>query len=143
VVLGDPRADRLLVIDDLGCQGVVNGSTAEWLWRSCDWDLSAFSSDGRLGAGRSVMYGTIGVFDLSTDQLALGIQQDMTPVGPRMVFDEAGRLNFRVGSAPMNQPKIGTRVDGFAFMVCDLAGECWFSSDQYADPIEFVLPNRK
>jgi hypothetical protein len=143
VVLGDPRADRLLVIDDLGCQGVVNGSTAEWLWRSCDWDLSAFSSDGRLGAGRSVMYGTIGVIDLSTDQLALGIQQDMTPVGPRMVFDEAGRLNFTVGSAPVNQPKIGTRVDGFAFMVCDLAGECWVSSDQYADPIEFVLPNRK
>jgi hypothetical protein len=37
----------------------------------------------------------IGVIDLSTGKLALGIQQDMTPVGPQMVFDEASRLNFR------------------------------------------------
>jgi hypothetical protein len=85
----------------------------------------------------------IGVIDLSTDKLALGIQQDMTPVRPQIVFDEAGRLNFRVGSPLAGQPKIGTRVDGFAFMVCNLAGECWFSSDQYAEPIEFVLPNRR
>ena len=85
----------------------------------------------------------IGVIDLSTGKLALGVQQDMTPVRPQIVFDEAGRLNFRVGSPPAGQPKIGTRVDGFAFMVCDLAGECWFSSDQYAEPIEFVLPNRR
>jgi hypothetical protein len=143
VVVGDPRADRVVVIDDQGCQAVLNGSTAALVWRSCDWELSAFSSDGRFGAGRSVKYGTIGVIDLSTGKLALGIQQDMTPVGPQMVFDKAGRLNFRVGSPPVGKPKIGTRVDGFAFMVCDLAGECWFSSDQYADPIEFVLPNRK
>jgi hypothetical protein len=143
VVVGDPRADRVVVIDDQGCQAVLNGSTAALVWRSCDWELSAFSSDGRLGAGRSVGYGTIGVIDLSTGKLALGIQQDMTPVGPQMVFDEADRLNFRVGSPPVGQPKIGTRVDGFAFMVCNLAGECWFSSDQYAEPIEFVLPNRR
>ncbi len=122
MVVGDPRADRIVVIDDQGCQAIVNGSKAEWVWRSCDWELSAFSSDGRFGAGRSVRYGTIGVIELSTGKLALAIQQDMTPVGPQMVFDEAGRLNFRVGSPPVGQPKIGTRVDGFAFMVCDLAG---------------------
>ena len=81
------------------------------------------------------------MIDLSTGKLVLGIQQDKTPVGPQMVFDEVGRFNFRVGSPPVSQPKIGTRVDGFAFMVCDLAGECLFSSDQYAEPIEFVLPN--
>ena len=139
VVVGDPRADRLLVIDDLGCQGVIKGSTAEWVWRSCDWEISAFSSDGRFGAGRSVMYGTIGVIDLSTDRVALGIQQDMTPVGPQMVFDEAGRLNFWVG----NPAAGGTTEVSFAFMVCDLAGQCWFSTARYADPIDFVLPNRK
>ena len=93
--------------------------------------------------GRSVKSGTIGVIDLSTGKLALGIQQDMTPIGPQMVFDDAGRLNFRVGSPPVGQPKIGTRVDGFAFMVCDLAGECWLSTGSHVDPIEFVLPNRK
>ena len=123
MIVGDPRADRLVVIDDLGCQVVVKGSTAEWVWRSCDWELSAFSSDGRLVAGRSVMYGTIGIIDLSTGELVLGIDQGKTPVGPQMVFDEAGRLNFRVGSPPVGQPKIGTRVDGFAFVVCDLAGD--------------------
>jgi hypothetical protein len=32
--------------------------------------------------------GTIGVIELSTGQLALRIDQDMTPVGPQMVFDE-------------------------------------------------------
>src|SRR5688572_29077128 len=88
VIIGDPRADRLLVIDDLGCQGVVKGSTAEWVWRSCDWELSAFSSDGRLVAGRSVMYGTIGIIDLSTGEPVLRIDQGKTPVGPQMVFDE-------------------------------------------------------
>ena len=71
VVLGDPRADRVVVIDDQGCQAVLNGSTAALVWQSCDWELSAFSSDGRFGAGRSVKYGTIGVVDLSTGNLVL------------------------------------------------------------------------
>jgi hypothetical protein len=139
VVVGDPRADRVLMINDQGCQTVVNGSTAESVWVGCDWDLSAFSPDGRFGAGRSVMYGTIGIIDMSTDQLALGIQQDMTPVGPQMVFDQAGRLNFRV----RNPASGGTPDASHAFMVCDLAGQCWFSTARYADPIDFVLPNRK
>ena len=50
-----------------------------------------------------------------------------------MVFDEAGRLNFRVGSPALQ----------FAFVVCDLAGQCWISNPGHPDPIEFVLPNRK
>lgn len=139
VVLGDPRADRVLLINDLGCQTLVNGSTAESLWHSCDWQLNAFSSDGRFGVGRSVMYGTIGIIDLNTDKLALGINPDMTPVGSRMVFDDANRLNFTVGN-----PAAGGPIDAsFAFMACDLAGQCWFSTARYADPIDFVLPNRK
>jgi len=132
VVIGDPRADRLVVIDELGCQAVVNGSTAEWVWRSCDWKLSAFSSDGRLVAGRSVMYGHIGIIDVSTGHVVLGIYPEAT-VGPHMVFDEAGRLNFRVGDPGV--------INSFA--VCDLPAKCWKSSVDYADPIEFVLPNRK
>jgi hypothetical protein len=54
VVVGDPRADRVVVIDDRGCQAVLNGSNAALVWRTCDWKLSAFSADGRFGAGRSV-----------------------------------------------------------------------------------------
>jgi len=100
------------------------------------------ASDGRLGAGRSVKYGTIGVIDLSTGQLALGVDEGLNTVGSQMVFDEADRLNFRVGSPAANQG-IQTRVVGFAFMVSDLAGGCWLASTQYADPIDFVLPNRK
>jgi hypothetical protein len=139
VVVGDPRADRVVMIDDLGCQAVVDGSAAEWVWRSCDWKLSAFSSDGRLAAGRSVMYGTIGVIDLSTGELTLSIDPGMTPIGPQLVFDEADQLNFRVGGRAS-----GGMPDGrFAFMVCDLTGHCWHSTGRYADPIEFVLPNRK
>jgi hypothetical protein len=139
VVLGDPRADRVLVINDQGCQTLINGSTAESVWIGCDWQLNAFSSDGRFAVGRSVQYGTIGVIDLSTDKLALGINPDMTPVGQHMVFDEAGRLNFTVGN-----PAAGGPIDAsFAFMACDLAGQCWFSTARYADPIDFVLPNRK
>jgi hypothetical protein len=42
VVVGDPRADRVVVIDDRGCQAVLNGSTAALVWRGCDWKLSAF-----------------------------------------------------------------------------------------------------
>jgi hypothetical protein len=56
-----------------------------------------------------------------------------------MMFDEAGRLNFIVG----NPAAGGTTEASFAFMVCDLAGQCWFSTARYADPIDFVLPNRK
>jgi hypothetical protein len=142
VVVGDPRADRLVVIDDLGCQAVVKGSTAEWVWRSCDWELSAFSSDGGHVAGRSVMYGTIGVIDLTRGELVLGIDPDVTPVGPQMAFDEADRLNFRVGNRPVNfRPQ--NETEGFAFMACNLAGTCWLSSDRYPDPIDFVLPNRR
>jgi hypothetical protein len=121
------------MIDDLGCQAVVKGSTAEWVWRSCDWELNAFSSDGRLVAGRSVMYGTIGIIDLSTGELMISIDQGKAPVGPQMVFDEAGRLNFRVGNPAVP----------FAFVACDLTGDCWLSTERHADPIEFVLPNRK
>lgn len=139
VVVGDPRADRLVVIDDLGCQAVINGSAAESVWRSCDWNLTAFSSDGRLAAGRSVKYGTIGVIDLKTGGPTLTIEPDMTPVGPQLVFDEAGRLNFWV----TNPAAGGTPAKGSAFMVCDLAGECWHSTAPYTDPIGFVLPNRK
>jgi hypothetical protein len=133
VVVGDPRADRVVMIDDLGCQAVVTGSAAEWVWRSCDWKLSALSPDGRFAAGRNVMYGTIGVIDLSTGELALGIDQGSNAVGPQMVFDEAGRLNFRVGNPDVH----------FGFVACDLAGTCWMSAADYPDPIEFVLPNRK
>jgi hypothetical protein len=42
VVVGDRRADRVVVIDDRGCQAVLNGSTAALVWRGCDWKLSAF-----------------------------------------------------------------------------------------------------
>ena len=63
---------------------------------------------------------------------------DMTPVGAHMVFDEANRLNFTVGS-----PASGGPIDAsFAFMACDLFGQCWFSTARYADPIDFFLPNR-
>ena len=133
VIIGDPRADRLLVIDDLGCQGVVKGSTAEWVWRSCDWELSAFSSDGRLVVGRSDKFGSIGIIELSTGRVARTIYPEVISVGPRLVFDDAGRLNLRVGES----------VVGFTFMVCGLTGECWRSTAHYPDPIEFVLPNRK
>jgi hypothetical protein len=133
VAVGDPRADRVVVIDDQGCNAVLNGSNAALVWRSCDWNLSAFSSDGRLGAGRSVRYGTIGVIELGTGQLVLGIDEGLTPIGPQLVFDEAGSLNFRVGDPS----------ERYAFMVSNLAGECWLSSIRYADPIEFVLPNRE
>jgi hypothetical protein len=138
VVVGDPRVDRVVVIDDQNCQAVLNGSTTALVWRSCDLQLSAFSPDGRLGAGLSAKYGTLGVIDLNTGQLALVIQQDMTPVGPQLAFDDVGRLNFIVGSPASG----GTPDASHAFMACDLAGQCWFSTARYADPIKFVLPNR-
>jgi hypothetical protein len=133
VIIGDPRADRVVVIDDHGCQAVINGSTAALVWRSCDWKLSAFSSDGRFGAGHSVRYGTIGVTDLNTGALALGIEEGPAQVGPDLVFDRAGRLNLRMGD-PAHR---------FDVVVCTLTGEWWHSTTASADPIEFVLPNQK
>jgi hypothetical protein len=132
VVVGDPRADRVVVIDDRGCQAVLNGSTAALVWRSCDWEIRALSSDGRFGAGRSLKLGGIGIIELDTGQVALGVYPEAT-VGPQMVFDDAGRLNFRVGDPGVIN----------AFAACDLPAQCWMSSVASADPIEFVLPNRK
>ena len=132
VVVGDPRADRVVVIDDQGCQAVLNGSTAALVWRSCDWEIRALSSDGRFGAGRSLKLGGIGIMELGTGQVALGVYPEAT-VGPQMVFDDAGRLNFRVGDPGVIN----------AFAACDLPAHCWMSSVASADPIEFVLPNRK
>ncbi len=132
VVVGDPRADRVVVIDDQGCQAALNGSTAALVWRSCDWEIRALSSDGRFGAGRSFKLGGIGIMELGTGQVALGVYLEAT-VGPHMVFDDAGRLNFRVGDPGVIN----------AFAACDLPAHCWMSSVASADPIEFVLPNRK
>jgi hypothetical protein len=132
VVVGDPRADRVVVIDDQGCQAVLNGSTAALVWRSCDWEIRALSSDGRFGAGRSLKLGGIGIIELGTGQVALGVYPEAT-VGPQMVFDDAGRLNFRVGDPGVIN----------AFAACDLPAHCWMSSVASADPIEFVLPNRR
>jgi hypothetical protein len=131
VVVGDPRADRVVVIDDQDCQAVLNGSTAALVWRSCDWEIRALSSDGRFGAGRSLTLGGIGIIELGTGQVALGVYPEAT-VGPHMVFDDAGRLNFRVGDPGVLN----------AFAACDLPAQCWMSSIASADPIEFVLPNR-
>ena len=133
VVVGDPRADHVVVTDDRGCHAVLDGSTSALVWRTCDWELRAFSSDGRLVVGHSDKFGSIGMIELSTGQVARGIYPEVIPVGPQMVFDNAGRLNLRVGESAV----------GFTFMVCGLTGECWRSTAHYADPIEFVLPNRK
>jgi hypothetical protein len=83
--------------------------------------------------GHSDKFGSIGMIELSTGQVARAIYPEVIPVGPQMVFDDAGRLNLRVGESAV----------GFTFMVCGLTGECWRSTAHYADPIEFVLPNRK
>lgn len=132
VVIGDTRADRVVVTDDRGCQAVINASTAALMWRSCDWELSAFASDGRFVAGRNVRYGTIGIIDLNTGDMALGIEEGPAQVGPHMVFDPAGRLNLRMGD-PAHR---------FDVVVCTLTGEWWHSTTASANPIDFVLPNQ-
>ena len=114
VVVGDPRADRVVVIDDRGCHAVLDGSTSALVWRSCDWELRAFSSDGRLVVGHSDKFGSIGMIELSTGQVARAIYPEAIPVGPQMVFDDAGQLNLGVG-----WPAVG-----FTSMVCGLTGEC-------------------
>ncbi len=132
VVTGDPRADRVVVTDERGCHAVLDGTTEEQLWRSCDWEPSVFSSDGRYAAGRSTKYGGLGVIDITTRSLVLAIDPESNPVGPRMMFDGADRLNLRVGD---------DRVS-YAFMACDLSGDCWGTTSALAGPLEFVLPDR-
>jgi hypothetical protein len=132
VLLGDPRADRVVVADGDGCQAVLDGASGEPVHQSCDVQLTAFSADGALGAGRNRTTGLFAVVDLASDQLLLALDPESNPVGPRMVFDDAGVLNLRVGDPDVT----------FAFLLCDLGGDCWFSSPTYVEPIDFVLPNR-
>ena len=135
VVIGDTRADRVVVTDDQGCEAVLNGSTAELLWRSCDWQLVALSPDGQLAAARSVKYATLNLIDLASGQLRLSIEAEFNPIGPVLVFDQAGRLNLRVGN-------VNAETD-FYLMAVDVSSECWLTTGVYYDPIHFVLPNRR
>ena len=132
VVIGDPRADRVVVKDDQGCEAVLNGSTAELLWRSCDWQLAALSPDGQLAAARSVKYATLHLIDLASGELRLSIEEEFDIVGPVLVFDQSGRLNLRVGDAEKD-----------LLMAVDVSGECWLTTGIYYEPIHFVLPNRR
>lgn len=132
VVAGDPRSDRVVVTDARGCQAVLAGTTVEQLWRGCDWQLSVFSADGRYAAGRDTVGGGLGVLDLTTGGLVLAIDPESNPVGPRMVFDGSDRLNLRVGDDDVR----------YAFMACDLEGDCWLTTSSLAGPLDFVLPNR-
>jgi hypothetical protein len=113
--------------------------TAESIWHSCDWQLDAFSSDGRFGVGRSVMYGTIGIVDLNTDKLALGINPDMTPVGTAYGLRRGQSAQLRSGQPGLRWPDreelrlYGLRP-GWSVLVLPA---------RYADAIDFVLPNRE
>ena len=58
--------------------------------------------------------------------------------------DRNGRghgLLSRFGQNSYGTGSGGPIEKSFAYMVCDLAGQCWFSTARYADPIDFVLPN--
>lgn len=66
------------------------------------------------------------------DRIAAGLMV-WTRSDSQMVFEDAGRLNFRVGDPGVIN----------AVVACDLPGQCWMSSVASADPIEFVLQDRK
>lgn len=132
VLLGDPRADRVVVADRDGCQAVLDGTTGEPLYESCDIELSVFSADGARAAGHNTATGLLAVVDLAGDRLLLALDPENNPVGPRMVLEDAGVLNLRVGN----------EQTGFALLVCDLTADCWFTSHPYPRPLDYVLANR-
>lgn len=134
LVIGDPRADRVVVTDPQGCQAVLNGSTAELVLGNCGSKVGAISPDGQFAVARRAKSGTIDVIDLASGRLRLSIDPENNPVGPVFVFDQANRLNLRVGNAEVR----------FGFMVVDTSGDCWVSTTYgYPDPIDFVLPNSR
>jgi hypothetical protein len=132
VVSADPVSDRVVVTDDQGCQAVLDGSTGDPVWRTCDWEILALSPDGRLAAAQSVAYRTIDMVDVASGQLRLRIDIEHNPVSPGMLFDQQGRLNLRVE---------GGRVSP-QFMIVAVSGDCWFSTEPFVTA-QFLLPNRR
>ena len=132
VVLGDPVADRVVVRDGKGCQAVLDGTTGVLIRRLCDLEVKTLSPDGRLAAGESLSRRTRDVIDISTGQLILRVDTEHHPVSPQMVLDRAGRLNLRVANDVI-LPQ---------FMIVDLAGDAWFSTEPSMTG-DFVLPNRR
>ena len=130
VVVGDPVSDQLVVTDRDGCHVVVNAATAVPIWTGCDWDLNAFSPNGRFAAGTH-RYGTRGVVDLATGQWLLAVDTEGNPVGPLSAVDDEGRLSLAMGHWTV----------GFAAATCDLAGSCLMAAHAYSR-LEFVRPNR-
>lgn len=133
VVSGDPVSDRVIVTDAEGCQAILDGSTAEPVWRTCDWEILALSPDGTLAAARNVQHRTLEIVDVATGKLRLLIDHELNPVGPVVVFDRQNRLNIRMGADGI----------GYGFITIELTGECWFSAPgPYGTAVEFVTPNR-
>jgi hypothetical protein len=130
VVVGDPQSDRVVVTDESGCQIVVNGSTSEPVWRTCDWELNTFSPDGRFVAGQHRAL-SLGVVELASGHWLLAVDTDMNPFGERLALDETGRLSMVLGA-----PSVG-----FAVLSCDLEATC-VRDPNGPDRIEFVYPNR-
>jgi hypothetical protein len=131
VVVGDPQSDRVVVTDDLGCQVVVDGSTSKEVWKSCDWELNAFSSDGRFAGGRH-RAATLGVVDLLSGEWLLAVDTEHNPYADRLSVDGAGRLSIVVGNADVL----------FGVGTCDLSAECSMAPWTGYTRLEFVRPNR-
>jgi hypothetical protein len=131
VVVGDPVSDRLVVTDQDGCNVVVNAEAAEPIWTGCDWELNAFSPNGRFAAGTH-RYGSRSVVDLTTGRWLLAVDTETNPVHERMAVDNEGRLSLAMGDPSVM----------FASATCDLAGSCLIGARGTAFRLEFVLPNR-
>jgi hypothetical protein len=119
-----------VVTDERGCQVVVEGSTSKPVWTTCDFELNAFSPDGRFVAGQH-RAGSLSVVELVSGHWLLAVDTENNPFGKRLAVDEAGRLSMVTGAPSM----------GFAVLSCDLEATC----DGYANGpsrIEFVYPNR-
>jgi hypothetical protein len=130
VVVSDTVSDQLVVTDRAGCHIVVNATTAATVWRTCDWQLNAFSPGGQYVAGTH-HYGSRGVVDLISGKWLLAVDTEGNPTGERLAVDDTGRLSMAMGDPSM----------GLSVASCDLDGTCVMGAHA-AGRLDFVLPNR-
>lgn len=123
VVLGDyPASD-----DPHACNVIVNGTSGETRWHSCEWSFLRLSSDGRYALGRGSQ--GLAVLDIARRSLvySLGVTGDVTDESYRFTPDDTLTAVVH-GSDDVDE----------AIASCDLHGSCWRSTPWTRD-FHYVL----
>lgn len=122
-------SEKVKPSDDAGCDDIVDGTSGDSRWHSCEWTFLRLSSDGRYVLARA-RSGLLAVLDIARESVVyrLGLSADVTEETFRFAAD--GTL-----TAVVRDPDEPTAE---AIVSCDVSGSCWRSTEWSID-FRYVL----